>query len=81
MSLNKSESDQQVMRERIKHLTNQVKDVETALRVSEGAMKGADDKVEALKVEMARQQQMFESYKQQSNSKLRKVNLELQQKG
>ena len=50
MTLNKTEANSTVMRERITHLTTQLKDVETALAVSEAALKVADEKVEGLKV-------------------------------
>ena len=50
MALNKKDANATVMRERINLLTTQLKDVETALSVSEGALKLADDKVEGMKV-------------------------------
>ncbi|XP_005105360.1 golgin subfamily A member 4 isoform X2 [Aplysia californica] len=81
MSMNKAEADHTVMRERIKNLTTQLKDVETALAVSEGAVKAGEDKVEGLKTELLRHQQSLESLKQQSGSKLRKLTLDLQQQG
>ncbi|GFO50406.1 interaptin-like isoform x1 [Plakobranchus ocellatus] len=79
ISLSKSESEYNVLKERGKTLATQLRDTETALNISEAALKAAEDKVEALKTDLMRQQQMLESYKQQSSSKLRKLNLELKQ--
>ncbi|RUS77272.1 hypothetical protein EGW08_014963 [Elysia chlorotica] len=79
LSLSKSESEYSVLKERSKTLATQLRDTETALGVSEGALKASDDKVESLKTELMRQQQLLESHKQQSNNKLRKLNLELKQ--
>ena len=50
VSLSKTESEYSVLKERSKSLATQLRDTETALAVSESALKAAEDKVETLKV-------------------------------
>ncbi|CAL1534105.1 unnamed protein product [Lymnaea stagnalis] len=60
-------------------LRDKVKNLEAALRTSEKTIKLGEEKIEALKADLARQQSMLESYKQQSTVKLQRLSEDLRQ--
>nr|KAI8756306.1 putative leucine-rich repeat-containing protein DDisoform X1 [Biomphalaria glabrata] len=72
-SLHSTQSECTSFKERIMSLTNQIKDKESALNISQKAVRLGEEKIEFLSSELLRHQRLLDSHKQQSTAKLQQL--------